>query len=314
MCRMLCVLLLAGCAGDGAEKSTETGDAGDELEPLASTYTLEGDTLFPEGIAWSDSERAFFVGSLTQGSLVRIDPDGTQTEVFRPESGTWMSLGMKVDEARGELIACSVRDYGTDAPQSVFQRFSVADGSLLEQLELDPGAVCNDVAVGSDGRVWITEREGPRLWTVAPGSERAEVWAEDAAFEPQIIGCNGVVVVDDNTVLVGKYAPGKLLRIDPADPGSIHEVTLSGDGLGELPDGADGMFLDGDTLLVAANATWFTVESSDGWSTATTTAHTPPAAIAAVTVAEGRRYGLKGEVVPFVLGTAVSLPFQILEL
>jgi sugar lactone lactonase YvrE len=312
MFRALCAVLLVACAGDDPKSTDSAG--GSEAAPLASSYTLEGDSLFPEGIAWSDAERAFFVGSLTEGSIVRVDPDGTQTTVFQPDSGVWMTLGMKVDEARGELLVCAVEDYGTESPQSVLQRFAVADGSLLEQLPLAPGAVCNDVAVAGDGRVWITEREGPRLWTVAPGGTAAEVFAEGALLEPEIIGCNGVVVVDENTVLVGKYAPGRLLRFDPSDPGSLAEVTLTGDGLGSLPDGADGMVLDGDTLLVAANATWFTVESSDGWATATTMAHEPPAAVAAVTVAEGRRFGLKGEVVPFVLGTEVSLPFEILEL
>lgn len=313
MSRALCTVLLVACAG-GDPKSSDSAAGSDDTVPLAASYTLEGDTLFPEGIAWSDSERAFFVGSLTEGSIVRVDPDATQTTVFQPDSGVWMTLGMKVDEGAGELLVCAVEDYGTEAPQSVLQRFAVADGSLLEQVELAPGAVCNDVAVAADGRVWITEREGPRLWTVAPGGSTAEVFAEGALLEPEVIGCNGVVVVDENTVLVGKYAPGRILRFDPADPGSLEEVAVGGDGLGSLPDGADGMFLDGDTLLVAANGTWFTVESSDGWATATTTAHTPPAAIAAVTVAEGRRFGLKGEVVPFVLGTAVSLPFEILEL
>jgi sugar lactone lactonase YvrE len=313
MSRALCTVLLVACAG-GDPKSSDSAAGADDTVPLAASYTLEGDTLFPEGIAWSDSERAFFVGSLTEGSIVRVDPDGTQTTVFQPDSGVWMTLGMKVDEGAGELLVCAVEDYGTETPQSVLQRFAVADGGLLEQVELAPGAVCNDVAVAADGRVWITEREGPRLWTVAPGSSTAEVFAEGALLEPEVIGCNGVVVVDENTVLVGKYAPGRILRFDPADPGSLEEVAVGGDGLGSLPDGADGMFLDGDTLLVAANGTWFTVESSDGWASATTTAHTPPAAIAAVTVAEGRRFGLKGEVVPFVLGTAVSLPFEILEL
>lgn len=313
MSRALCTVLLVACAG-GEPKSSDSAAGADSTVPLAASYTLEGDTLFPEGIAWSDSERAFFVGSLTEGSIVRVDPDGTQTTVFQPDSGMWMTLGMKVDEARGELLVCAVEDYGTESPQSVLQRFAVADGSLLGQAPLAPGAVCNDVAVAVDGRIWITEREGPRLWTVASGGTAAEVFAEGTLLEPEIIGCNGVVVVDENTVLVGKYAPGRLLRFDPADPGSLEEVALAGDGLGSLPDGADGMVLDGDTLLVAANATWFTVESSDGWATATTTAHEPPAAVAAVTVAEGRRFGLKGEVVPFVLGTEVSLPFEILEL
>lgn len=310
------LVLLAACGGDKSDDSASTGgtDGTTSDTPLASSYIFDSDDLFPEGIAWSDAERAFFVGSLTRGSIVRVDVDGTQTEVYAPASGTWMSLGMKVDESRGELLVCSIEDYGSASAQSVFQRFSVADGSLLEALALEPGAVCNDVAFAADGRAFLTEREGPRVWTVPPEGGVVEVLVEDPLLEPVAIGCNGIVLPDADHLLVGKYSPATLLRISLADPTDIHEVTLSGDGLGTIPDGADGMFLDGDTLLVAANSQWFTVESSDGWETATTTAHTPSSAIAAVTVAEGRRFGLKGEVVPFVIGLDVSLPFEILEL
>jgi sugar lactone lactonase YvrE len=302
--------VLGACAG--SDKAGDSSTAADI--PLGSSYILEGDDLFPEGLAWSDSERAFFTGSLTQGTIVRVDPDGTQTEVFRPDSGTWMSLGMKVDESRGELLVCSVRDYGSDSAQSVFQRFSVADGSLMEQLELTPGAVCNDVAFAEDGTAWLTEREGPRLWQGPAGGGSVDVLVEDPLLEPDFIGCNGIVLPDQNTLLVGKYAAATLLRISRDNPTDIHEVTLSGDSLGTLPDGADGMFLDGNTLLIAGNSQWLTVESTDGWTTATATAHTPASAIAAITVAEGRRFGLKVEVVPFVVGLEVSLPFEILEL
>lgn len=313
---LLSTALLVACGGSDKDSSTAGSGTSGTTTPaeLASTYTFDSDDLFPEGIAWSDAERAFFVGSLSRGSIVRVDADGTQTEVHAPASGTWMSLGMKVDEDRGELLVCSIEDYGTGSDQSVFQRFSVADGSLLEELALTPGAVCNDVAFAPDGTAWLTEREGPRLWVVPPGGGSVSVLVEDPLLEPDVIGCNGIVQVDDDHILVGKYSPATLLRISLSDPTDIHTVTLSGDGLGSIPDGADGMFLDGDTLLVAANSQWFTVESTDGWTTATTTAHTPAAAIAAITVAEGTRYGLKGEVVPFVIGLDVSLTFQIIEL
>lgn len=302
--------LLAPACGSKADDSAAASPAD---APLASEYVLDGDDLFPEGIAWSDAEGAFFVGSLTQGSIVRIDTDGTQTEVFRPASGTWMTLGMKIDPTTGDLVVCAIEDYGTDAPQSELQRFAVADGTLLDTVPLAAGAVCNDVAIRADGTVYLTEREGPRLWQVPPGGS-AEVLVEDPRLEPDVIGMNGIVLPDDDTLLVGKYAPAMLLRISLADPTDIVEVPVSGDGLGSLPDGADGMILDGGTLLVAANSTWFSVDTTDAWTTATSTAHTPAHAIAAVTVAEGRRFGLKGEVVPYVIGLEVSLPFIILEL
>ncbi len=311
-------LLLAfvlGCSGDDKTRDTSAGDGeggGDTVE-LADRYELTGDTLFPEGLAWSTSQSAFYLGSLTAGSIVRLDPDGTQTELYRPASGTWMTLGMKVDEGTDSLLVCAIENYGTDAPQSVLQVFGLADGSLRRSVPLDPGAVCNDV-VSVQGRVLITEREGGRIWRVDPDDTAAQVHLEDPMLDPEIIGLNGIVAPSPDFVVVGKYAPGRLLRVDVGDAPTVREITVSGDGLGSLPDGPDGIAMVHGDLVIAANETVFTVSSDDDWQTATSRAHVPPEAVAAVTLAGDRVFGLKGEVVPYVLGAEVSLPFAVVAL
>jgi hypothetical protein len=70
----------------------------------------------------------------------------------------------------------------------------------------------------------------------------------------------------------------------------------------------------GEELIVAANSKVFRLNSEDSWQSATSTALSPAEPVASVTVAEGKVYGLKGEVVPWVLGQEVELPFAIFDL
>ncbi len=308
-------ILLGGVAAlvaCGGTKSEDDSAAGGGAVVLADAYTLDGDDLFPEGVAWHDDVQAFFYGSLTTGIIVRLDPDGTQTVVHTLD-GPWMTLGMKVDGATGDLLVCAVENYGTDTPHSELWVYSPG-ASEVRTVALEGDVVCNDVAVTSTGRVFLTEREGPRLHEVDRAAGTASVFLEDPALAPEIIGLNGIVVKDDEYLLVGKYAPGRLLKVPLDGPEGFTEVVVGGAGMGALPDGPDGIAWMGDELVIAANSTVLRVASTDDWATATSTASTPPAAVAAVTVAQGEVYGLKGEIVPYVLGTEISRPFELLRL
>ncbi len=317
--RLLALSLLLGACGKGAGDSSggdgNGGDGGGDGAALLDHYTLSGDTMFPESIAFHAGQRAFFVGSLETGVVTRIEADGTQSALYSPEAG-WMSLGLKVDPSAGDVWVCATYHYGEPDVTSSLWVLDPESGALLHNHDLGavaPGAVCNDLTFSPTGDVYITDREGPNLYRVQSNST-VELWLTDPALSPVAIGQNGVAWTPEGDLLVGKYAPPELLRISTGESPTIEAVTVSGDGLGSIPDGPDGFAWQGDTLVIAANAQAFSLSSTDGWVTASSSLVVPEAPIAAVTVAEGRVYGLKGEVVPWVLGQEVELPFAFFDL
>ena len=301
----LALITLSGLLGC-ADKADDTagGDA------LLDVYTLSDDDQFPEGVAFHAGERAFFLSSLTTGAVTRLDADGAESTLYTPGAG-WMSLGMKLD---GDTLAvCAVYGYGQEDTTGAIWAFDATTGAVIADVDLSAafaGANCNDVAFDG-GYVYVTDRENPNLYRVDLAAGSAELWLTDPALEPGIIGMNGIVVTPGGELLVGKYSPAELLRVPLADPSALALVALSGDEVGSLPDGFDGIAWDGDALVIAGNSELYRLTSGDDWGSAAVSAVAPGAAIAAVTVAEGRVYGLKGEVVPFVLGTDIDLPFEL---
>ncbi|MEZ4318509.1 MAG: hypothetical protein R3F61_13435 [Myxococcota bacterium] len=296
-------LVLVACAGDPATLP---------VEPLLSDYVLSDAVDYPEGMAFRADERAFYVGSLGHGGITRVDADGTETLVFAPDEDGWATLGLKIHPDTGDVLACAVRDPST--PDAVSELWVLDPATAAVQAFPLAGAPanCNDVVAVGD-QVYLTDREAPRLHRVDLATGTASVFLEHAELTPQIIGNNGIVHAD-GALLVGQYAPARLLRVPLDAPETVEEVVLTGDSIGSLPNGADGITWQDDTLVIAANRRLARLTSDDGWQTATVAATDLDVGVAAVTVAEDRRYGLKGEVVAFVLGTPTDRPFRILEL
>ncbi len=307
--RALLLITLAACAPSDPADPVDTDTGG-----LPASYILPDAAAYPESVAFQPDERAFYLGSLEGGAVNRLDADGTFAPYFTPEPG-WMTLGVKVNPDTGHVWVCAIADQGTDQVRSELWVFDTIVGTQAT-LPLGDGAGpinCNDLAF--DGQdAYVTDRESGKILVASIADGSGQVWLEDDLLAPQLIGQNGIVTTPDRKLLVMKYAPAKLLRVSIDDPTDLSEVTIGGDALPNLPNGFDGATWDGDTLVIAANAALVELTSTDGWATATAVVSTPAAPIAAVTMAEGERYGLKGEVVPWVLGLEVSLPFELFRL
>lgn len=292
-------LLLLACA---PETTTD--------EPLLERYTLSDSVGFPEGVAFHATSRAFVMGSLEHGGITRLDADGTETRIVTADAD-WTTLGTKVG-ASGAIHMCAVQFPSTDDARSQLWIVDIDDGlTSAVDLQGSPNN-CNDV-VEIEGTVYLTDREAGRIHRVDLATDTAEIWFEDEVLDPELIGLNGIVHIGD-ALLVGKYSPPRLFRIPLADPAAFTEVTLDGDPLGTLPDGFDGIIEHEGDLFIAGNKNLVQLSSTDNWITATATTTQPEVPIAAVTIAEGQIYGLKGEIVPSVLGLPVDLPFELVAL
>lgn len=298
----------------GESSSSSGGDDG-----LLDVYDLEGDMLYPEGVAYDPTDKAFYVGSLGDGSLHRIDADGTQSLFAAAPRGEWATSGIAVDEANRRLWACAGQ--GDAEQQQVIWVYDLASGDLGETFvlgDIAEGADCNDVTVGPGSLAYVSD---PPLGVVhrLEFGGTAEIWATDDRFAPKIagLGLNGLAVTPDESALIlAKFIMPTLFRISLDDPSDITEVELSGDSFtgGSPTSGADGIVFVGDALFVTFDAVVKRVDFNDDATTGVvSTLEVPDDGLSTAANAEESLFVVKSEVTTFVLGGRPELPFQILR-
>lgn len=289
---------------------------------LLGRYLIPGDDLFPESVTFDPAQRAFYVGSLSKGNVSRVRADGTYEVVY---SGTGeadrVTLGVEVDAARDRLVVCSLLN--VDPPTGQVWIFDLATQTQTHDVDLTDAAdkgSCNDITIGPDGAIYVTDREQPHVYRVdAPvdGEASVSVWAEDDLLAPPRLGIgqNGLAFTPDGkALLTTQYLPPRLWRIAVDDPSDVREVEMDGrHPLSELLAGADGATFLGDALYVAFGGSLLRARSTDGWYSADYDLLDVDYKVAGVTAAEGSLYVLKSDVAKFLLGGEPDLPFELLR-
>ena len=307
----------ADSTSSGEEESGgSTGPSGDLLD----VYDLKGDELYPEGVAWDPVARAFYVGSLGDGSLHRVDVEsgGEQTMFAAAPKGAWSTSGIKVDADARRLWACTSQTDGGKV-QAVWV-FDLDTAELLQTFdlaEIADGADCNDLALGPDGRAYVSD---PPLGVVhrLEFGGAGEIWATSPSFIPDVpgLGLNGLAVTpDESALIVAKFVPPTLFRI-ALDDATVTKITLTGDLFegGTAIAGADGIVFVDEALFVVFDDVVKRVELDAGATMGVvSTIETPDDGLSTATVAEGELYVVKSEVTAFVLGQPPDLPFQLLR-
>src|SRR4051812_22977482 len=79
----------------------------DPVKIRQETYTIPGNTFFPEGIAFSSHAGAFFTGSTTNGDVVQVDVETGLASLFAngAKQARGDCRGMKVD-SKDRLWIC----------------------------------------------------------------------------------------------------------------------------------------------------------------------------------------------------------------
>jgi Cu-Zn family superoxide dismutase len=213
-------------------------------------YTLPGNAVFPEGVAYDAVTGNFYVSSTGDGSIMRGNINGTAAEVWLPggHDGHTFATGLKVD-SQGRLYVSG----GSTGLMSIYDTRTKA---LLAQFKTGATPTfVNDVALTPDGSAYFTDSNQPVIYRVAPagGQFTYEQWLPltgTVASYVQGFNLNGITASEDGRYLVVVQSnTGKLHRITVAtkevrtiDVGN--ETFTSGDGIG----------LSGDYLHVLRNS------------------------------------------------------------
>ena len=231
------------------EETTAEGTTTDESPVAVESFTLPGEGVFPEGVAYDPATGDFFVGSTRNGAVYRGNVrDGSgKTEVFL-EGGADRRrgvTGMKVD-GEGRLWIS-----GRDSGRAFV--YDAGSGDLIEVLNTPRASstLINDVVV-TDDAAYFTDSFRPTLFRVPlthGDIGDIEPWLDFGGTPIKYGGgfnLNGIAATEDGRFLLTvQFNTGRLYRIDTGTR-EIVEVDLGGETLKT----GDGLLLDGRTLYV----------------------------------------------------------------
>ena len=212
-------------------------------------YTLPGDAVFPEGVAYDAATGDFFVGSTRDGTVYRgnVQDSGGELEVFLAAGtdGRTGVTGMKVD-AQGRLFIA-----GRNTGRAFV--YAAASGDLIDVLETPaaPNTLINDVTV-TENAAYFTDSFRPIVFRVpltADGVGEMEAWLElngTPVTYQNGFNLNGIAATENGRYLLTvQFNTGALYRIDTETRGVI-QIDLNGEALTT----GDGLVLEGRTLYV----------------------------------------------------------------
>lgn len=191
------------------------------------TIALPGAGAYPENVA-AGPDGTLYVSSFVEGGVIRVAPGADRGEVWiRPAAyGTRSTFGLLPDPVTNTLWLCSndLTALGIpgpgDATGSALKGFDLTTGEGKVSASL-PGqrTVCNDMARGPDGAIYVTDTLNPHLLRLAPGATTLQIWASDPMFDggPQGAGLDGIAFGTDGALYVNTFTKGELFRVAVKD-------------------------------------------------------------------------------------------------
>ena len=233
-----------------AEALAAVASAGKPQARSAVAFTFRGPGLVPEGLAYEPGARAFFVSSVRERRVLRVDSSGTAHPFADRTSGLWSAFGLGVDPGRRRLwVATSALDETPgladgEVGRAALVAFDLASAKVVARHELprDRAHVVGDLAVTADGQVYATDSVSPAVYRVAGAAGLETIAAGEPLVSPQGVA----VAADGKRLFVSDYAKG-VFAIDLA----TRRVRLLEPPADAAMLGIDGLYVESATTLLA---------------------------------------------------------------
>lgn len=167
----------------------------------------ESMTVAPGGV--------LIVGSASSPFVYRVQPNATTAEKFIDASaegpGTFF-FGMLADPATNTLWTCQLTPVPDTKPaqrHTALRSFDLKTGAPKLRWNL-PGenTTCNDMAIGPDKALYVSDTGPGRIYRLAPGAQAAELFSDARLLS----GIDGITFLD-GTLYVNSVVFNKLYRI-----------------------------------------------------------------------------------------------------
>ena len=211
---------------------------------------LPADFQYPNGIARA-SDGTLYVGSVTSGRILRINPQGKSEAFFVGSDEIFAATSLRLDERRGILWGTSPDFLGVPGPNGETIRrphrifaIDTRTGKVLRVTLMPDGGFGNDMALDPDGGVYLTDSSRPRIYYLAPGATQLQIWAEDTRWATKEIGLSGIARRPDGVMVVGLFSGGELFKVVQESQGRVKVEAIplarkleNPDGMQFAPDG-----------------------------------------------------------------------------
>ena len=235
---------------------------------------VERGGFIPEGIEFDTTARRLLTGSLVDGTIYEVGPDGTLSAfVVDPELVS--SIGIEADEPRDRLLVANADRsvFGGPGPGiaklgvyrlSTGERLAMIDLGRLAGGDADDIVFVNDLTVDAAGNVFLTDTFRNVIYRVDPSYQATLLYR----FEPTTgLQLNGIVHhVEGYLIVAAAPTQGVLYKVPVGAPESARPIALS-----QPATGADGLVWDAaGRLVVVSNSSGSALAyaSSDGWESA----------------------------------------------
>jgi Cu-Zn family superoxide dismutase len=240
----LAAVVAIAAAGSFAAASPASPDSGGADAAATRVFTLAPSThANPEGVTADPLTGAFFVGATGDGTIYRGTLGNPSASVFIPGATGKSAIGLKI--ARGRLFVAG----GATGDIVVYDLFTRRQ---VGTFATGTGGFLNDLAITPSGDVFVTDSFRPTLWHVTAAQVRAGQGTPEAisvapeiAYVAGVFNLNGIVPLDNNTLITVNSNDGSLFRIDLQRSGrAIQKIAV------DPVLGGDGMLLDRGRLVV----------------------------------------------------------------
>lgn len=261
-------------------------DSDDDVisEPISipETITITETGLYPEGIDFNTINNQFIIGSVNRSEVGYLETATGAYTPFITDQNLASVTGVFTDEIRNRLLVASgdlgfSANSGDSGSVAYLGVYNLETGALIrgvnlkETLPADTAVFANDIAVGENGDIYVTDSFAPVVYKVDGSSYAATVLVNGGADftpAPMGFGLNGIVYTN-GYLIVNKLDDGVLFKIPVADPANYSVIDaplfVGGDGL-ELTE-------DGNIILVenglGENPGTHLLSSDDAWNSAT---------------------------------------------
>jgi sugar lactone lactonase YvrE len=237
-------------SGDFAAIVRQVDENKKPVSRSTSAFTLRERDLIPEDIAFDPATRHFFVSSVRESKIIKIDRAGTSTDFAK---ANWPVLALRVDPrhrilwaATGWLPHCE-RCNQADEDKSALLAFDLDSGALSQRIESPVKGLLGDMTIGPAGEIFVSEGMYGAVLQLRPGAKNLERMDAPGEFpSPQ----TPALSMDQKTLYVPDYvrgiaavtlSNGAVTWMQPAD-----DIALSG---------IDGLYLYRGSFLAVQNGT-----------------------------------------------------------
>jgi len=190
----------------------------DDTPPVTNSrlaFTIDATDLLPEGIAWDPRRKRFFLGSTWRHGIIECNSAGDCRPLVKEgQDGLYEVLGIKADPRDGSLWAAS-----NAAGESGLFHYGAPSGDLIRKYTVSRATEAhafNDLAISSQGDVFVTDTRAGTVYWVSRTTGRLEV------FDPKlkVEAANGIALSSDDKTLYVAGFPDGITVVDVASKAS----------------------------------------------------------------------------------------------